>query len=482
VLEPLEQDLDGNVEILRVDISSPSSYELLIRAEELFEVLPQDRGIPTLVVGEQILVGEEDIRQNLVCLLDTCIAEGGIGWPDIPGLDEFIAGGGTVAISTPAPSIGDFGTGGGDPSCEVDAAEACEELRPIWAAYFYQTGCQECSRAELDIEYVDGRYTQLIVDRFNIYDHADLAVVMGERVGLEELDSPVLFIGDDVLMGEAEITPQNLVALVEEYAVTGAPKVWESVDEAEVRGGLIDIFLSWGPLTIAAAGLVDGLNPCAFATLVFLVSYLSASERKGGQVLAVGGAFTLGVFAAYLLVGLGFYRVLDLMGDTLNVLSRWVYGFTALLCAVLAVVSLLDFAKARRGELEDMSLRLSDGLRSRVRAVIRRSQRVRAFVIGAVVTGVVVSLLELACTGQIYLPTIVLVISDPELRAQALVYLVLYNLLFILPLVVVFVLTYFGTTSLQFGLFLKRRAAAVKLGAALVFAALAVWLGISLLA
>ncbi|NIO70696.1 MAG: hypothetical protein GTN71_17105, partial [Anaerolineae bacterium] len=53
----------------------------------------------------------------------------------------------------------------------------------------------------------------------------------------------------------------------------------------------------------------------------------------------------LGVFLAYLVVGLGFYKVLDLLGGLLTTLGRWVYGLTALLCAVLAVFSFLDFLK-----------------------------------------------------------------------------------------------------------------------------------------
>ncbi len=236
-----------------------------------------------------------------------------------------------------------------------------------------------------------------------------------------------------------------------------------------------------GPLTVVIAGLIDGLNPCAFATLIFLVAYLAATGRKGSQILAVGGVFTLGVFLTYLAVGLGFYRVLDLVRTVLPTLGRWVYGLTGLFCLVLAGFSLWDFVKARRGQVEEMSLTLPTVLRDRARAVIRRGQRARAYIAAAFVTGLLVSLLELACTGQIYLPTIILVAGIPEMRAQALAYLVLYNLLFILPLVLVFVLAYFGATSLQLGLFLKRHTATVKLGTALVFLALAVWLGLTVI-
>ena len=76
-----------------------------------------------------------------------------------------------------------------------------------------------------------------------------------------------------------------------------------------------------------AAGLVTGVIAVtistAFATLVFFVSYLAVSGRKGGQILLVGGAFTLGVFLAYMLVGLGFYQVLELAGDLIAKLGRW---------------------------------------------------------------------------------------------------------------------------------------------------------------
>jgi hypothetical protein len=215
--------------------------------------------------------------------------------------------------------------------------------------------------------------------------------------------------------------------------------------------------------------------------LIFLISYLTFAGRKGREVIAVGGAFTLGVFLAYFGVGLGLYKVLDLLGSFLTLLSRWVYAVTALLCAVLAVISFLDWLKARKGKIEDMALKLPAPLRKRVNAIVRTGQQARAFVLAAFITGLFVSLVELACTGQIYLPTIIFVVSIPELRAQAIGYLLLYNLVFVAPLIIVFVLAYYGTTSHQLGRFLERNTARVKFGAAVLFALLATWLTVSLL-
>jgi len=354
---------------------------------------------------------------------------------------------------------------------------------PIWAAYFYEVGCQNCSRAEYDIKYVQSIYPQLLIDEFNVQDDTALAEWLGDLTGVPEdqrLLTPTVFVGDDHLVG-ADITAESLLSLVERYASAGSERAWADFRPEEAEQTIVERFKSFGALTVAFAGLVDGLNPCAFATLIFFVSYLTLSGHKGKKVLAVGAAFTLGVFLAYLAVGLGFYQVLDLLGDTLATLGRWVYGLTALLCAVLAVLSLLDALKARRGDMGAMSLNLPHALRMRINAVIRDGRSSRTFVLGAFFTGIVVSFLELACTGQVYLPTIIFMVSRPEMQARAAAFLVLYNLLFILPLVVVFVLAFYGTGSKQLTSFLERHTATVKLGMALLFASLAVWLAVSVL-
>jgi hypothetical protein len=120
-----------------------------------------------------------------------------------------------------------------------------------------------------------------------------------------------------------------------------------------------------------------------------------------------------------------------------------------------------------------MRLKLPLRLRRWINRVIREGTGLRAFVPMALVTGVVISVIELACTGQVYLPTIIFVLGVPGLQARAGLYLVLYNLMFILPLVVVFLLAYFGTTSQQLGQFINRRAATVKLAMAGLFVLLA---------
>jgi len=452
VLPAMQEKHGAQLEMQSIEISDPDNYQWLLDMETAYQIPPDKVDIPEVFVGDTALIGEAEIRAQLDETIATYLAAGGADYP---------ARSGATPVSTGESSL-------------------------IHLAYFYQTGCRECDRAELDLRYLQERYP-LAVAEFDVREQSALNEWLAERAGLPEekrLTAPAIFVGDDALIGQ-EISAHSLEALVEKYATSGAPPTWDDFDPAAAEQSTSDIverFQSFGVLTVVLAGLVDGLNPCAFATLIFFVSYLTLSGRKGREVLMVGAAFTLGVFLAYLTVGVGFYKVLDLLGDLLTTLGRWVYGLTALLCVALAVFSFNDFLKARRGEIGDMALNLPHALRMRINEIIRRGRKSQAFVAGAFVTGVVVSFLELACTGQVYLPTLIFVTSVPAMRPHAVPFLVLYNLLFILPLVVVFVLVWYGTAGTkQLTSFLQRHAATVKLEMALLFAGLAAWLVIALL-
>lgn len=450
VLPPLQEKYGSQLEIQSIEISDPDNYQWLLDMETAYQIPPDKVGIPEIFVGDTVLIGEAEIRARLDETIASYLAAGGVDYPQVQA----------APVSTEAG-----------------------EAPLIHLAYFHQAGCRECDRVSLDLRYLQERYP-LAIAEFDVREQSALCEWLGARAGVPEekrLTAPAIFVGHEALIGQ-EINAHSLEALVEKYAVTGAPPTWEDFDPATAKRSIVERFKSLGIFTVAFAGLVDGLNPCAFATLIFFVSYLTLSGRKGKEVLAVGIAFTVGVFLAYLMVGLGFHRVLGLLGDLLTTLGRWVYGLTAALCAMLALVSFLDFRKARRGEIGDMALNLPHSLRMRINAIIRRGRHSQAFVAGSFVTGILVSFLELACTGQVYLPTIIFVMSVPAMRPRAVLFLVLYNLLFIAPLLVVFVLVWYGTTGTkQLTSFLQRHAATVKLGMALLFAGLAAWLVIALL-
>ena len=84
-------------------------------------------------------------------------------------------------------------------------------------------------------------------------------------------------------------------------------------------------------------------------------------------------------------------------------------------------------------------------------------------------TGFFVALLEFPCTGQVYFPIVLVLRRIAPLRVQAVLYLLLYNLLFILPLLAVFGLAYWGLTSERLAAAVRRNLGWAKLLLAIVF-------------
>ena len=87
VIQPLEFELGTKLHVALVEIDYADNYELLIRTEEYFGVKAEERAIPTLVVGDQILIGEDAVRNQLRGIVEQGILNGGIAWPSIPEFD-----------------------------------------------------------------------------------------------------------------------------------------------------------------------------------------------------------------------------------------------------------------------------------------------------------------------------------------------------------------------------------------------------------
>ena len=342
----------------------------------------------------------------------------------------------------------------------------------VYVAYFSKHGCEECARAEEIIDWLERTYPFVAVDVFDIADRKSkfTAYLLGVMVGVPDeklLATPALFAGDGFLL-PGDISRRSVADLVEDSAGTGAPAVWRGFgpeDFAAAEEGIRALFDTFTALTVSLVGLVDGINPCAFATIIFFVSYLGMIGRKLNEIAIVGISFAATVFVTYFLIGLGAFAVVRRMAY-LDVFARIIFGCMGAACIVFGTLSIGDYFKARAGNTSGMSLQLSPVLKRLIHKTIRKRVRMGHYVIGAVATGFTVSLLELACTGQVYLPTITMLVGR---EAKAVLYLLLYNFWFIVPLLAVFGIVYFGVSSKRIATVMEANVGAVKLVLAVVF-------------
>ena len=96
-LPPLTQKYGDQLQILAVDTTQPGGQNLFLTALQQFNIPPEQRGVPTLVVGDQVLIGDLDIPQKFPGLIEQYLAQGGVDWPNIPGLTAALDNPGSTA-------------------------------------------------------------------------------------------------------------------------------------------------------------------------------------------------------------------------------------------------------------------------------------------------------------------------------------------------------------------------------------------------
>lgn len=353
---------------------------------------------------------------------------------------------------------------------QPDREAGTDAGREVPLDFYYAAGCRSCLRflrrtvpqleRELGLRLPVREHDILDPGVYEAYQA--LLRSRGER----EKAFPALLVGEQLLQGESAIRDGIRPALKDARAGGAGEQASAPASLAGILPGKLAL------LPILAAGLLDGINPCAFTTLVFLLSALALAGRSRQQILLIGACFTAAVFLTYLAIGAGLLQGVRLAGafPVVGAALRWllIAGLT-----VLAALSLYDYFLIRCGRSKDILLQLPDRFKQRIHRDIRKRTRAAGLAASSLVLGFLIAVFELACTGQVYFPTLVyLVRVRPD--AGSFFYLLLYNLGFILPLGVIFLLAYFGVASQRLAGFARRSLAGVKLGLAALFLGLAV--------
>jgi cytochrome c biogenesis protein CcdA len=400
-------------------------YELSQKRSCSFEVRMASRaGVKVdgleLRDGERVWRGREAVRQALLKLR---------------------ADAGMVEPGAPPPPLPTGGPGGID------------------VYFFYSRSCGECPRMierELPAAIAKRPGTRLVLMEVS-GDSANLQrlVAVLQKVQQKENTLPGILIGDRYL-GGFEAVRRDLDGALAAATTTAKPV------EGDLRAALANYRLP----AILLAGLLDGLNPCAFATAVLLASFLAARGRKTVDILLAGAAFTAAVFVTYLAIGFFLLRLATaITGTAVNIA-------TAVVAGALALVSLRDaIVYAKTKNPSKLALQMPEAVKLQVHAAMGRMRL--ALMAGAMTAGVLVTLLEAICTGQVYYPVIAALARESSRAAWLLV---AYGLAFIVPLIVVLIAAIAGVKSPRLVEWSRRNVVAAKIAIAVVLAAMAVWL------
>lgn len=177
---------------------------------------------------------------------------------------------------------------------------------------------------------------------------------------------------------------------------------------------------------VTVAALIDSINPCAFSILILTIAFLFSIGKIRSSVLTIGSSYIAGIFVIYMLIGLGILQTLHLF-NTPHFMAK--VG-SSLLIALGAINLINEFFPSF-----PLKLKIPQSAHRKMAELMEKSSIPTAFFLGGLV-----GLCEFPCTGGPYLMVLGL-LHDQATYLRGLAYLLIYNAVFILPLVIILLIS-----------------------------------------
>lgn len=175
--------------------------------------------------------------------------------------------------------------------------------------------------------------------------------------------------------------------------------------------------------TVVITAAIDSINPCAIGVLILMISVLLASRKSTYRILVLGGVYIASVFGVYLLAGIG---LLYFFASIPLVLTEYLSIAVGVIIIGAGLLEIKDFFWYGRW----LSLQIPGSMAKRLHIYSNKTT-----IPGIITLGAFVSAVELPCTGAPYLAIITLL--SQYFDFTALLLLILYNVIFVMPLVVI---------------------------------------------
>ncbi|HEY4484422.1 MAG TPA: cytochrome c biogenesis protein CcdA [Candidatus Paceibacterota bacterium] len=173
---------------------------------------------------------------------------------------------------------------------------------------------------------------------------------------------------------------------------------------------------------VSIAALIDSINPCAFSILLLTIAFLFSLGKMRSGILKIGFFYISGLFVVYVLIGLGILQALHIFNT-----PHFMAKLGAVLLILFGLINLIGHYFPRF----PIKLKIPDAVHSKIARLMEASSLPTAFFLG-----ILVGLCEFPCTGGPYLLVLGL-LHDQATYLKGLGYLLIYNLIFILPLALI---------------------------------------------
>jgi len=207
------------------------------------------------------------------------------------------------------------------------------------------------------------------------------------------------------------------------------------------------------------AGLIAGINPCLLAVMAFIAGTTISAAGRSFNILARIVSFCGGLLAVYLFIGIGLMELMRLVPG----LDLALKGAIIVILTAMAAWSFFDAYRVKRG-FESRSFK----------TVLRRFGRSyeKYAVLASFGIGAAFGLVKMPCVGGLYIAILGTVLQSDRV-AEGLLYLVIYNLGVITPVIALGGLLAFGLSPGAVNAFRLRHRVKLKVFTGALLAAMA---------
>ena len=174
---------------------------------------------------------------------------------------------------------------------------------------------------------------------------------------------------------------------------------------------------------VLGSAAIDSINPCAIGVLILMISVMLAGKKSLSRMVLLGSFYIGAIFLTYLLAGLGLLYVL---GSIPLFVTEYISITVGLVIILLGLVEIKDFFWYGKGFSLGIPVRFAKKIHQMAKNIS---------IPGVILTGAFVAAVELPCTGAPYLA--IIAILSTNFNAVAFLMLILYNIVFVLPLLVI---------------------------------------------
>ncbi|MDD5440160.1 MAG: DUF1573 domain-containing protein [Candidatus Omnitrophica bacterium] len=360
-------------------------------------------------------------------------------------------------------------------------ADSAEKIGKQDLVYFYSTSCDKCMRIKDEVMPLVGeRFKDEIgivyKDIGDIENYKALFEPKKKYSKDEKAEFPVLFLNGNFI-DKRDLKNDDDHGKIVSF-IKSSIKTAISAPAVSGKADPLEYFKTFTLPAVMLAGFVDGINPCSFTVIVFFISFLSLQRYNRKTIVLSGCAFIMASFFTYLGIGIGLFGPLYAVKGyraavgTINI----IVGALSMALGAISFYDAFIFLKTKRPE--DSILKLPNGVKNKIHKMVGDEYRARQnkgtlkIFFASLAIGFSISVLESVCTGQLYVPTIIFVLKATQYKLQALLYLLTYNMMFIIPLVAIFLLALAGVSSQGFSAIFKKYFFIIKIALAIIFLAL----------